>query len=316
MRGRDVRAELEAFEWTRATWTDDRLIAASPFRYDKTPSFYVYLTDTPTSKAGYWGDPGADDPACGRGGIVKLLAFLRNETEYDTFEYLRYKYGDYAAESEDITLNPLRLEVKETRRPLPMTLLDRYHFRHPYLERRGISEAVQRLMRVGYDRTRQAVVIPWFNANGTLGNVKYRSVRSKTFWYEKGGRPIREMVYGLDVIYSRKIRRAAIIEAEVDAMTLMSAGIPAIATGGAAFSDFKRELIAKSPLEEVVLFRDNDTAGRKWRNQAVAGLFPYIDVRIALVSAAFKDVNEWRDFAAIRRAYERSKAIRDGYEIC
>ncbi|WP_230116380.1 hypothetical protein [Bacillus velezensis] len=57
----DIRYELEQFEWTRPTWTEDRLLAASPFRYDRTPSFYVYLEDTASAKAGYWGDSGAYD---------------------------------------------------------------------------------------------------------------------------------------------------------------------------------------------------------------------------------------------------------------
>ncbi|ARW46031.1 hypothetical protein S100141_04811 [Bacillus licheniformis] len=46
----DIRYELEQFEWTRPTWTDERLLAASPFRYDRTPSFYVYLDDTTSAR--------------------------------------------------------------------------------------------------------------------------------------------------------------------------------------------------------------------------------------------------------------------------
>jgi hypothetical protein len=34
----DIRTELEQFNWTRPKWSADKLIAASPFRYDKTPS--------------------------------------------------------------------------------------------------------------------------------------------------------------------------------------------------------------------------------------------------------------------------------------
>ncbi|WP_333558500.1 hypothetical protein [Bacillus glycinifermentans] len=94
----DIRYELEQFEWTRPTWTDERLLAASPFRYDRTPSFYVYLEDTATAKAGYWGDSGYYDAEYARGGFVKLLAFLREETEEETVEYL---IDSYAPELED-----------------------------------------------------------------------------------------------------------------------------------------------------------------------------------------------------------------------
>lgn len=290
----DVRAELEHFSWERATWTHDRLIAVSPFRYERTPSFYVYLTDTADAKAGYWGDPGAKDPEWQRGGPVKLLAYLRGETPEDTLQYLRNKYGgEDAPEGDTLRINPLRLSLEPRRyQPLDMRILDRYKWRHPYLGNRGISEPVQRLMRIGYDRERNAIVIPWFNADGTLGAVKYRRVDTKAFWYERGGRPIREMVYGIDIVYSRRLRRVAVVEAEVDAMTLMTAGMPAIATGGAQFGDVKRDIILRSPIEEVVLFRDNDAAGRAWRNQVYEALRGKVGVSIALVPRFHKDVNE------------------------
>jgi len=305
----NIRTELEAFPWVRAIWSPDKLIAASPFRYDKTPSFYVYLVDTATANAGSWGDPGADDPEWARGGFVKLMSFLRDETATETREYLRVKYGDGPPdETDEPTIKPLALTIHEPYRPLPNTLLDRYQFRHPYLERRGISESVQRLMGIGYDRDRQAVVIPWFNADGSLGNVKYRRVDTKAFWYQRGGRPIREMVYGLNVIYARRIKRAAIVEAEIDAMTLMSAGIPAIATGGTGFNGAKRELIVKSPLEEVIILRDNDAAGRTWRNRIIAELKDRVGLSIGIIRSGNKDVNEAGAEAAAR-SFERSRKL-------
>jgi hypothetical protein len=62
----DIREELEQYEWDRPTWHADRLTAASPFRDDRTPSFYVYYEDTATAKAGYFGDSGTGE----RGGLL------------------------------------------------------------------------------------------------------------------------------------------------------------------------------------------------------------------------------------------------------
>lgn len=315
----DVRAELEQYEWERATWTHDRLIAVSPFRYDRTPSFYVYTTDTADAKAGYWGDPGAKDPEWQRGGIVKLLAFLRNETTAETLEYLRYKYGEDTSGAHTNSdglprLKPLRIEQeRRIYRPLDMHILDRYKWRHPYLGQRGISEPVQRLMRIGYDRERKAIVIPWFNANGSLGAIKYRRVDTKVFWYEKGGRPIREMLYGIDVVYARRLRKVAIVEAEVDAMTLMSAGIPAIATGGAtSWNAGKRDMIVRSPIEDVVIFRDNDEAGRAWRNRIASDLRGLVRLECALTPRYVKDVNDFAQsmgLSAVNYGYKNARYI-------
>jgi hypothetical protein len=290
----DIRAELEPFPWISAIWTDTRLLAASPFRYDRHPSFYVIL-DESDEAYGAWGDSGANDPELARGGIVKLLAFLRNETYEEATDYLAAKYGQALVDgAEEITLKLPRLTTDKPRiTRISSAVLDRYKFRHPYLERRCITEAAQRLMRVGYDRNRQAVTLPWFNPDGSLGNIKRRRVDSKAFWYESGARPIREMLYGIDVIYAQRIKRAAIVEAEIDALTLMSAGIPAIATGGSAFTEAKRDLILRSPIETLLIVRDNDAAGRAWRNRIIAEMYGKVDVEMALVPRRFKDPNEW-----------------------
>jgi len=95
----------------------------------------------------------------------------------------------------------------------------------------------------------------------------------------------------------------------------MSAGIPAIATGGTAFNEAKRDLILRSPIEELTLFRDNDSAGEKWENELKRELCRKLDLRTASVPTLFKDVNEWRcnvgDYEAIRRAYTESNICRN-----
>ncbi|MFF2886695.1 toprim domain-containing protein [Paenibacillus sp. NPDC057967] len=285
----DIRAELEEFPWTSATWSSDKLIAASPFRYERHPSFAVIF------EHGGWRDYGALDPRWQSGSFIRLLSFLRQETYEETEDYLAVKYGVSPRDpTAEITLKVPNLIIDKPRTVrIGTQLLDQYNFRSPYLGSRGISESVQQLMRIGYDRQRRAITIPWFNPEGSLGNVKYRKVADKTFWYAKAGRPIREMLYGINVAYERRIKRAAIVEAEVDAMTLMSRGIFAVATGGTAFTRAKAELLLRSPIEELTLYRDNDGPGRAWRNAIVRELAGKMDVRLALIPRRYgKDVNE------------------------
>jgi len=301
----DVRAELEAFEWTRATWTSDKLIAASPFRYESRPSFAVIF------EHGGWRDYGATDSKWASGSFVRLLSFLRRETAEETAEYLAARYNGFATPGDEITLNVPKLTLPARRiTRIDDGILDGYRYRSPYLAGRGISEGVQRLMRIGYDKQRRAITIPWFNPDGSLGNVKYRRTDSKTFWYAPGGRPIREMLYGINIAYERRIKRAAIVEAEIDALTLMSAGIFAIATGGTAFTAAKADLLLRSPIEELIIFRDNDSAGRAWRNAIVSAVGDRMDVRLALVDRRYKDINEWRVAEGLRRAAERARRCR------
>jgi DNA primase len=283
----DIRAELERFSWQNARWTDTKLIAASPFRYDRKPSFFVNLDGM---HAGTWGDSGAYDSEWRSGNFVKLLAFLRNETYEETEEYLLAEYTtdwDY----DKLTLKPPTLRL-EGSRYLNIAKLDEFQREQSdYLTRRGISAEVQRLMRTGYDAKKHAIVIPWFDGNGRLCNIKYRSVYGKTFWYERGAIPIRRLVYGIDVIFAKKVREAAICEAEIDAMSWWTIGIPAIAVGGVTFTDEQADIIKRSPIERLILSADNDKAGEKLTEQVAKKLGKYIEL-YKVDFGRYKDANE------------------------
>ncbi|MGF9711681.1 toprim domain-containing protein [Paenibacillus naphthalenovorans] len=301
----DIRAELERFDFVRPRWTHDKLIAASPFRYDTHPSWFVNL-DEDSEYYGCWSDSGAVDDEWRSGGFVKLLAFLRGETYEEAADYLLAEYAaldDGPAAEITLKVPQLMAEPQRLKVTLDERILDAYQFRHPYLGGRGIDEAVQRLLGVGYDRRRNAITLPWRHPDGKLAALKYRSTYSRVFWYEKGGAPIRDLVYGIDVIYSRRIKRAAIVEGEVDAMTLMTAGMPAIATGGATnWTRIKRDIIVRSPLEDIVIYRDNDAAGKAWARRIMADLSPYMSVRLAYVPGRFKDVNDAHNGGWVPRA--------------
>jgi len=287
----DVRTELEAFDWTAATWTSRKLLAASPFRYDTHPSFFVNL------ETGGWHDSGATDPDWQSGNFTKLLAYLRQESYEETAEYLSAKYGNGYVLTYDETGRPtfkppdlLKARVKPRR--IPSYILDDYRYRSEYLGRRGISEEIQRLMNVGYDMTQKAVTIPWFNADGSLGNVMYRKTAGKTFWYRSDSRPIGEMLYGINIVYKHRIKSVGIVEAPIDALTLMSNGICGIATGGTAITADKLALILRSPIEELTIWRDQDGAGRIWQRKLVEGLRGKVRLKIAKIPTEYKDVNE------------------------
>lgn len=285
----DIRAELEKYSWTRPRWSSDKLIAASPFRYDRSPSFFVRLEPYGDYPAGTWSDSGAYDDEWKSGGFTKLLSFLRNETYEETEEYLRGEYGWHdASEDGNVKLIPITLRIQRARQSLSTDILAKYSEDYTYLKNRGISERVQRQMGVLYDRESRAAVIPWSLPNGQLANVKYRTVYGKTFWYQKGGRPIRELVYGID----RAGPTTVICEAEVDAMSWMEAGYAAVAVGGASFNEWKRDVILRSPIEELIIATDNDKAGGKLRREIETAMRGHVRVRQAYVRADCKDANE------------------------
>jgi 5S rRNA maturation endonuclease (ribonuclease M5) len=285
----DVRTELENFAWDNANWTDTKLIAASPFRWDRKPSFFCNY-DKDSEYYGVWGDSGAEDDNWRSGGFIKLLSFLRGETYEETAEYLMLTYSNVF--NDDMTLPPLTLPLKARRTPLNESKLIPYRFRHEYLLDRQISEPVQSVLGVGYDRERKAITIPWRLPDGRLANIKYRNIHSKIFWYKKGGWPIRKLVYNIDRIYKKRLTSAVLCEAEIDAMSFMTAGIPAIAVGHGGISKEQAELIRKSTLNEVYVCVDNDVVGNTLRQNIHKKLNGYKVLRDIILPRGYKDANE------------------------
>jgi DNA primase len=282
----DVRAELEQFNWTRPKWSSDKLIAASPFRYDQTPSFFVNFTG---EYAGCFGDSGAYDQEWASGNFPKLLSFLRNESYEETEEYLLGEYGwQDESENGNVKLIPVNLRIQRARQSLSADLLANYIEDYTYLMKRGISERVQRQMGVLYDSQQKAAVIPWRLANGVLANVKYRKTYGKTFWYAKDAWPIRQLVYGVENAEETTI----ICEAEIDAMSWMEAGYAAVTVGGASFNRWKRDLLLRSKISELLVCCDNDKAGGKLRREIEEAMNGHVRVRHAYVRSDCKDANE------------------------
>jgi 5S rRNA maturation endonuclease (ribonuclease M5) len=313
----DVLAELEEYSWTRPKWNHDKLIAGSPFRYDSTPSFFVNL-DESHEFYGCWSDSGAVDDEWKSGGFVKLIAFLRDETYFEAAEYLLDTYGvNYGELSDGDSLPPLKIpkltygKVERFRQALDPSVLEPYKFRHPYLARRGISEAVQRLMNVGYDRDRKAVTIPWYLPDGRLANVKYRRVDSKIFWYRKNSCPIRNLVYGINVIYRKNISKTVICEAEIDAMTVMTSGYAAIAVGGSSLTDQQAGIIKRSPIEQLYIATDNDEVGERLRAEVIRKLSGYVTMYDVRIPVPYKDANEVGDSEVLRKSIEKSEKVRE-----
>jgi hypothetical protein len=290
IRGQDIeveiRAELEQFSWSRPRWTSDKLIAASPFRYDKSPSFFINLDGR---YAGTWADSGAYDPEWASGNFIKLLAFLRNETYEETEEYLISSYWAGSHKMDTITLKLPTLKLDESPNYIPSEQLLNFSDDYSYLKSRGINEEIQRFAAIKYDRYNQAIVIPWFDANKRLSNIKYRTIKGKTFWYERGAIPVRQLVYGIETI---KGTEAVICEAEIDALSWRQIGVQAIAVGGANFTVEQADIIKRSCIELLYTGGDNDKTGRKFNEQVINKLQGHLTLKKIIWPDGVKDANE------------------------
>ena len=255
----NIAQELADYEWGyNARWTADKLVAASPFRHDSTPSFFVNL------ETGVWADSGAVDDAYQKGGLVKLLAYLRGETDDETVDYLFTKYGRLYVAEEGEPIRLPEIHLKECKKHAEIASDSVTQAISPYLTTRGISPDVQRLYGVGYGEDHPGfTALPWHTADGRLANIKYRSTSGKRFFFEKGATPVSTLVYGLDIVNRERAEMAVLCEGEIDTMSWRTAGIPAIAVGGSSISREQIDAIKRSSIRRLLVGGDNDPAGQR-----------------------------------------------------
>ncbi|MDE1381247.1 toprim domain-containing protein, partial [Bacillus licheniformis] len=164
--------------------------------------------------------------------------------------------------------------------------------RSPYLGKRGISEKVQRAFKIGFDKKSNAVSFPWMDIHGQIVNIKFRSTKSKQFYYHPTGQPLRDHIYGLHFIYKLGYETVYLVESEVDALYLWSHGLPAIALGGSKISEKRKQLLLRSPIKKLVLATDNDAVGQEIREKVKRLLVGYKEVYEVILPDDVKDVND------------------------
>ena len=251
--------ELEPYinELYRANIRGNKLQSCSPFRPEKTPSFAINLDN------GLWVDSGADEEGARKGNFISLLAYFRKESYDDTANYLIERYAHFLDD-----INSIKLELSLKGPTVAVLSQDSYanviNKPSEYLEGRGVVREIQTCFNTGVGDKGDCIALPWYDKNGRIINIKYRSVASKEFWYSKGGQPVKNHLYGLFIVRQYNIPTVWLVESEIDCLYLWSIGIPAIAFGGASISDAQYGLLCSSGINTIVIATDNDTVGHRF----------------------------------------------------
>jgi hypothetical protein len=286
----DLEEELNAFDWLKGRWFDDKFVACSPFRYDNSPSFFVNLENLHDKEiAGTWLDSGAlQGSEYKSGNFLTLLSFLREETEEETFEYLMEKY-DFKPYKSKLSLK-LGLKVKKGFKPLeiPSGEID-----NTYLPSRGISSEVCKAVNVIHSKETNAVAFLWKNPLGEIQAIKYRNTHDKIFFYEEGGRRLNELLYNLDYVTANKCKTIAITEAEIDALSWLQLGRGAVAVGGSSFSDAQLSLLIRTGAENLILSLDNDEVGKALAKKIYEKTNKYFTIYMVEYPEGCKDMNDF-----------------------
>lgn len=120
---------------------------------------------------------------------------------------------------------------------------------------------------VKWDRKQKAWVFPIRWPDGTLMAVQLRKKGWERNWPKEA--PKSETLFGLSTVSAAPM--VAVVESPMDAVRLFVAGIPAVATMGAAVSSVQMDLLARH-FVQVGLWFDNDKAGKEATDIVSRGL--------------------------------------------
>ena len=275
---------------------------------------------------------------CGRSGnvvtfLAEYLDISRQQARNDIKEhyapgFIAPKYGSIAREFEERRKTARERNHVTSVPPLDAEIIHKFDVDWSYYaEERGDQPDVAYMLDrgftpgdlddwgIGYDHESQRITIPVCDAEGNLVGFKGRAWREdvrpkylilgdKEGRRERYGFPTYDkslIIFGLDKCVDSDSQRLVLVEGEIDVMSLWVMGISAICVGGSSMSDAQAKLI-RQYCDEVVLFFDNDAAGRnaahgidKQDGEHKAGIIELLEpfVRVRIVGKHRYDANEY-----------------------
>jgi DNA primase len=268
----------------------DKMVGLSPFSNEKTPSFFV----NPTTKTWYCFSTSEG------GGVLNYVSKIENLSKEESVRFLADYVGvdlEDGVDAQSRFKKTLRLAHSFYRRntqpaieylqqrQLSSGVIEDYGIGYSnggdavlsYLYSQGITEEEVVSSGIGYKqesgqvthRFRNRVMLPIFDEYGTLVSFTGRDVTGEsTTKYMHGPSTTlfnkRKVVWGLK--NARKLMSdvgyVVVCEGQIDAMSLVDVGIPAVAILGSSMSEDQLTLISKLS-QNVYLTFDNDTAGNR-----------------------------------------------------
>ena len=274
--------------------TNNKLICSSPFRQDRKPSFAINL------ETGVWVDSGAIKEDYYKGDFIKLIALLSNQEYIEVKQHLLEKYQHIKDP------NKLHLNIKLNSPVKPKTVyynLDGYTKDYSYLLGRGISVETQKAYDIRYDTKSKSVVIPIKNIRGNIVALKFRSILFKNFWYKGGSKGY---LFGAYNLKNKVNSLLYVFESEIDCLTCVDVGYPAVATMGSSISQEQIKIIKQLKVKQIVVAGDNDLAGEKLNNQLTKALQSFVKINRLSYPFGVKDINEVKkvDRGKVLKNYE------------
>lgn len=248
------------------------------------PSCGVYVGTDPNMEYGY-----AHCFTCGLAeDFVKFASECMDCSYSEAKIWIIRRYGIKQSEA-PLELEPIVLTKSKKRQQfLDESVIESFQSWHPYMEKRHISRETAKKLKIKYDPKSECLVFPVYDEFGRLTMLTRRSVNSKQFIIDKDKE---KPVYLLNIVNSENIKEAVLVESQINAATLYTWGIPAIATFGCNATKKQIDSINKSGISHLFICYDGDEAGRRGTERVLRTLNPGILADVIIMDRG-KDVND------------------------
>lgn len=259
---------------------------------ENNPSCDVYQGDDEKLEYGYY-----KCFTCGeQGPLYNLIAHCLNKSINYAKDWLIENFSNSITTYKKVL--PEIILKKETKKYLDENILDTFQNYHPYMEKRKLTKKIIDMFKIKYDKDTKCLVFPVWDENNNLVMLTRRSVENKRFIIPPDAE---KPIYLLNYINRLGIKDVAVTESQINALTLWSIGIPAIALFGTG-SKKQYEILNKSGIRTYYLFFDGDEAGDKGRTRFLKNIRNDVIVSTAILPRG-KDVNDLSEQEVLNLKY-------------
>lgn len=160
-----------------------------------------------------------------------------------------------------------------------------------YFHQRGLSDSIVQRFSLGYDEQNRMITIPYgtgtYYITRNIDEKAYRKPPTETYGTEP--------VFNQSALYNDENLPVFVCEGAMDALSVMSAGGVAVATGGTSHGNLLQAIKEKRPDTTLIICYDNDEAGRKGSEKLSQDLtelnIPHV-IASYPADTACKDVND------------------------
>lgn len=165
--------------------------------------------------------------------------------------------------------------------------LANYRFYHPYMYKRKLTNPIIEKFDIGYDKTEDAITFPVWDEKGRYLFATKRCVNSKKFIIPKD---VEKPIYLLNYVLQEGHTECYVCESQINALTLWTYGLPAIAFfGTGTVEQIKR--LNQSGIRHYIICLDPDDAGAKGTERFLKHIRKDVLVDVVKLPSG-KDIND------------------------